>query len=151
MFTYRILRGKYHLTWAMLLYLVQISHICRITLSKDAEIGTDALLEFLTKHIWQAAPEWQNRCLRIGLFAVCTIRTFTCVFIKWQLCVSWEMCLSSPEGWPTSILPSHLHLQYFTQCINTGSERIHDHLCFLNSRSTERIWKKMHLRLLVRA
>lgn len=50
MFTYRIFRGKYHLTWTVLLYLVHISHAWRINLSKDAAIRTeDVLLEFLTK------------------------------------------------------------------------------------------------------
>lgn len=92
MFTYRILRGKYHLTWIILLYLVQISHTCRINLSKDAGIGTeDVLVEFLTEDVWPTTPEWQNCYLWIGLFAACTIRAFTCLFIKWQLCISWEM------------------------------------------------------------
>lgn len=98
MFTYRILRGKCHLYWTILLYLEQISYACRINLSKGAAVGTeDVLLEFLTEDIWQATPEWQKCCLRRSLFPVCTIRTLTCLFMKWQLCMSWEMASFLPS------------------------------------------------------
>lgn len=61
MFTHRILRGKYHLTWTILLYLVQISLNCGINLSKDVGICTEGvLLGFLTEDVWQAAPECRN-------------------------------------------------------------------------------------------